>query len=86
MSSVLKVRNELGDWVDIPAIVGEKGEKGDKGDSGEPGKDGQPGKDGKDGVDGKTPVKGEDYYTEADKVEMVNMVIAALPNGDEVSY
>ena len=28
---------------------------------------------------GKTPVKGEDYYTEADKTEMVNAVLAALP-------
>ena len=31
------------------------------------------------GADGKTPVPGVDYYTEADKVEMVNAVIAALP-------
>lgn len=53
-----------------------------KGEKGEPGKDGTPGKDGANGVDGKngtngkdgadgkdgyTPVKGVDYYTEADK-------------------
>lgn len=38
------------------------------------------------GVAGKTPVKGVDYYTEADKEEMIQAVIAALPNGDEVSY
>lgn len=38
------------------------------------------------GADGKTPVKGVDYYTEADKEELVQAVIAALPNGDEVSY
>ena len=31
------------------------------------------------GKDGHTPVKGQDYYTEADKKEMVNAVIAALP-------
>lgn len=37
-------------------------------------------------TNGKTPVKGVDYYTEADKQEMVNAVLAALPNGDEVSY
>ena len=30
-------------------------------------------------TDGYTPVKGVDYYTEADKTEMVNAVIAALP-------
>ena len=38
------------------------------------GKDGQDGKDGKDGVDGKdgyTPVKGEDYFTEEEKAEIV---------------
>jgi hypothetical protein len=29
--------------------------------------------------DGKTPVKGTDYFTAADKAEMVNDVIAALP-------
>lgn len=38
------------------------------------------------GADGKTPIKGVDYYTETDKQEMVQAVIAALPNGDEVSY
>ena len=32
--------------------------------------------------DGYTPVKGTDYYTEADKTEMVNAVIAALPKYD----
>lgn len=43
------------------------------------GKDGQPGKDGTPGKDGDTPVKGTDYYTEADKAEMVQAVISALP-------
>ena len=50
------------------------------------GEDGKDGVVGKDGVDGKTPVKGVDYYTESDKQEMVEAVLAALPNGDEVSY
>lgn len=44
------------------------------------------GADGKDGVDGKTPVKGTDYYTEADKTEMVNAVLAALPTWTGGSY
>lgn len=48
--------------------------------------DGEPGKDGKDGADGKTPVKGEDYFTDADKAELVNAVLSALPDGDEVNY
>ena len=34
------------------------------------------------GPAGYTPVKGEDYYTDADKAEMVNAVIAALPKYD----
>lgn len=38
------------------------------------------------GVPGKTPVRGTDYWTAADKQEIVNSVIAALPDGTEVSY
>ena len=43
-------------------------------------------KNGKDGAPGKTPVKGTDYLTAADKAEMVAAVIAALPvyNGEVV--
>lgn len=43
-------------------------------------------KNGKTGADGKTPVKGTDYYTAADKADMVNAVLAALPvyNGEVV--
>lgn len=44
------------------------------------------GEPGTPGTPGKTPVKGVDYHTEADKAEMVTAVLAALPNGDEVSY
>ena len=44
-------------------------------------------RNGKDGADGKIPVKGEDYFTEADKSEMVSAVISALPkyNGEVVA-
>lgn len=38
------------------------------------------------GANGYTPQKGTDYYTEKDKQEMVDLVLDALPNGDEVSY
>lgn len=38
------------------------------------------------GADGKTPVRGTDYWTAADKQEIVNNVLAALPDGSEVSY
>ena len=35
---------------------------------------------------GLKPVKGTDYWTAADKQEIINDVIAALPDGTEVSY
>lgn len=47
---------------------------------------GATGAKGLDGVDGKTPVRGTDYWTDADKQEIINSVIAALPDGTEVSY
>lgn len=82
-----------------PAPVNIKGAKGDKGAAGKNGTngkdgytpvkgvdyfDGTNGRDGKDGEDGYTPVKGKDYFTDADKQEMVNSVISALPkyNGE----
>lgn len=56
--------------VDTPFVV----IKGEKGDPGTP------------GAAGHTPVKGTDYWTAADKQEIVNNVLAALPDGTEVSY
>lgn len=50
------------------------GLKGDKGDTGAT------------GADGKTPVKGVDYWTVADKQEIVDDVIAALPKWTGGSY
>ena len=38
------------------------------------------------GTDGKTPVRGTDYWTEADKQEIVTNVLEALPDGMEVAY
>jgi hypothetical protein len=38
------------------------------------------------GPAGASPVKGVDYYTEADKQEMVNLVLAALPMAEGGSY
>jgi hypothetical protein len=42
--------------------------------------------DGTNGRDGKTPEKGVDYFTDADKREMVSAVVAALPvyNGEVI--
>lgn len=69
-----------------PPAPGKDGKDGKDGEPGPQGPQGEPGKDGEDGADGYTPRKGVDYYTETDKAEMVNAVLAALPNGDEVSY
>ena len=58
---------------------GKDGEPGPAGKDGVDGKDGQNGVDGKDGengVDGYTPIKGTDYFTEEDKNEIVEAVIA----------
>lgn len=57
----------------VDGVVGEKGEKGDKGDTGAAGPAGK---------DGKTPVKGTDYWTDSDKQEIVESVIADLPLWD----
>lgn len=57
-----------------PAPVNIKGLKGDTGEIGPA------------GPAGATPVKGTDYYTAADKVEMVNAVLAALPTWTGGSY
>lgn len=64
----------------IQGVQGIPGEKGEKGDTGAAGKDGQ------NGTDGKTPMKGVDYYTDADKAEIVNAVIAALPTAEGASF
>lgn len=50
------------------------GLKGDKGDTGAP------------GADGYTPVKGTDYWTAADKAEIVNDTLAALPTWTGGNY
>lgn len=60
--------------------------KGATGPAGPQGPAGAPGKDGTAGAPGKTPVRGTDYWTAADKQEIVSSVISALPDGTEVSY
>lgn len=61
-----------------PGPRGPEGPKGEQGATGERGIQGEP------GADGYTPQRGVDYYTEADKAEMVAAVLTALPvyNGE----
>ena len=39
-----------------------------------------------DGANGHTPVKGTDYWTASDKQDIINDVLAALPNANGVAY
>lgn len=69
--------------------AGPQGPKGDTGETGPQGPKGDPGETGPQGPagpQGGAPVKGVDYWTAADKTEIVNDVIAQLESGDEVSY
>jgi hypothetical protein len=89
--STTVAKGDKGDKGDAgaPGAKGDKGDpgaKGDKGDPGEKGDKGDTGAQGAPGADGHTPVKGTDYWTAADKAEIVADVIAALPDGTEVSY
>ena len=74
-------------WVNNGPLQGAKGDKGDpgeqgpkgdpgaagaKGDQGEQGPRGETGATGAEGPAGKTPVKGTDYFTEADKQEIAS--------------
>lgn len=56
------------------------------GKDGKDGATGATGPAGADGADGHTPVKGTDYWTEADKQEIISGVLAALPNASGVSF
>jgi hypothetical protein len=82
-------------YVDIKGPEGERGPQGPKGDKGESAYEHWlsldnvgtindflltlKGEKGDKGDDGYTPVRGVDYYTDADKAEMVSAVLAALP-------
>lgn len=68
---------------------GERGEKGETGEAGPKGGKGDQGETGPQGPAGYTPVKGTDYFTDADKNELVADVKAQItvPSGaDEISY
>lgn len=69
-----------GSKADMPGVPAAniKGPKGDKGEKGDPGKDGEDGADGAPGANGYTPVKGVDYYTDAEKAALVEDVAEAV--------
>lgn len=66
----------------LASLKGEKGDTGAKGDRGEKGETGGQGIQGVQGVPGYTPIKGVDYYTEAErgafKTEVLGDIDTAL--------
>lgn len=72
---VLSWENDMG--LENPEPVNIKGGKGDPGEKGNPGKKGEP---------GYTPQRGVDYWTEADKTEIIQAVFAQVVDGNEVAY
>ena len=66
------IAQSVRDDADNGAFIGERGPRGEMGPQ---------------GIQGDKGPKGDDYIiTQADKNEIAEMVIAALPNGDEVYY
>lgn len=61
---------------------GPQGEQGIQGPAGPQGVQGEKGDTGANGTDGKTPVKGVDYFTEADKQEIINFVKSEIDLSD----
>ena len=95
--SVLKFKDpQTNEWKEILSIQGPMGPQGPKGEDGfvvfeeltEEQKEMLRGPAGAPGNDGYTPIKGVDYYTTADKNEIVELVKAdlATPTASEVSY
>lgn len=66
--------------------AGPQGERGLQGIQGVPGERGPAGADGKPGRDGYTPERGKDYYTDADKADMVAAVIEEIPTASSSAY
>ena len=71
----------------LPGEDGAPGAKGDPGEQGVPGKDGENGLPGEKGDKGDKGDPGSDYVlTDADKAEIAALVLAQIPDGDEVAY
>ena len=65
---------------------GDQGEPGTKGEKGDTGAQGPQGEKGDQGEPGKTPEKGVDYFTDADKQEIAQMVLNSLPAAEEAVF
>lgn len=65
-------------WVNNGPLQGAKGDKGDPGEQGPKGETGSTGPQGPQGPAGETPVKGTDYFTQADKQEIAEDAAALV--------
>lgn len=65
-------------WVNNGPLQGTKGDKGDPGEQGPKGETGSTGPQGPQGPAGETPVKGTDYFTQADKQEIAEDAAALV--------
>lgn len=45
MGKILRIKDDRGRWITVPALIGEKGERGEPGEPGRPGESGADGKD-----------------------------------------
>lgn len=61
----------------VQGIQGPKGDKGDTGEQGPQGIQGVAGTNGTNGTDGYTPVRGTDYWTQADQTSIINQLKSA---------
>lgn len=68
----------------LASLKGQKGDKGDTGATGQKGEKGDTGATGATGADGVTPVKGTDYFTQAEIDEIVQDVVTEV-SGDFVA-
>ena len=64
----------------LASLKGEKGDKGDPGVKGDPGEKGETGATGPAGKDGKTPIAGEDYFTDKDKQDFKDWISSQIIN------
>lgn len=96
--SKIKYRTAIGEeWQEIEVIIGPQGPAGEVGPAGPVGEQGPKGDTGEKGADGAqgpagyTPVRGTDYWTEADQQAIIEAVLAQVPtatypDGEEVAW
>lgn len=65
---------------------GPKGDTGERGPKGETGAQGPKGDTGPQGEKGDKPIRGVDYWTDADQQELFRAVLAALPTAEGVTF